>query len=313
VSATLRDLLATGPVPIDGGFATELEALGEDLSDDLWSARLLRDGPASVEAVHLAYLRAGARIVISASYQASRASFASVGVDATEADRLLASSVTLAQAARRTWRREAPSAPATLVAASLGPYGAMLAEGQEYTGDYGDADAAVLERFHHDRVAALLGPAPDLLAWETIPNVVEAEVIAALQERFAGPEAWVSFQCADGGRIADGTPIEEAVGRVAGAPGVRAVGCNCTRPEHVLEVIERIRVAAPALAVVVYPNDGRVWDGAARTWAVGGAGRFPADAVRGWRDAGAGLIGGCCGVGPDGVRAIAEALGSPHG
>ena len=116
-----------------------------------------------------------------------------------------------------------------------------------------------------------------------------------------------------GGRIADSTPIEEAVGRVAGAPGVRAVGCNCTQPEHVLEVIERIRVAAPTLAVVVYPNDGRVWDGAARTWAVGGAGQFPADAVCGWRDAGAGLIGGCCGVGPDGVRAIAEALGSPHG
>ena len=121
---------------------------------------------------------------------------------------VVASAHTLAQAARRTWEREAPFAPETLVAASLGPYGAMLAEGQEYTGDYGDADAATLERFHHDRVAALLGPAPDLLAWETIPNIVEAEVIAALQERFAGPEAWVAFQCADGGRIADGTPIE---------------------------------------------------------------------------------------------------------
>ena len=304
----LRDLVAEGPVAIDGGFATELEALGEDLSDDLWSARLLRDGPATVEAVHLAYLRAGARVVITASYQASRESFARVGVAPVDADRLLATSVTLAQAARTAWQREAPDVPASLVAASLGPYGAMLAEGQEYTGDYAGAGRAEIERFHHDRVACLLGPGPDLLAWETIPNVLEAEAIAALQERFDGPEAWVSFQCRDGGRIADGTPIEEAVARVAAAPGVRAVGCNCTAPEHVLELIGRVRAAAPDLAVVVYPNDGRVWDGAARTWAVGGAGRFPDDAVRAWRDAGATLVGGCCGVGPDGVRALAAAL-----
>jgi homocysteine S-methyltransferase len=304
----LAALIADGPVAIDGGFATELEALGEDLSDDLWSARLLRDGPAMVEAVHLAYLRAGARVVITASYQASRESFARVGVVPVDADRLLATSVTLAQAARDAWRREAPTAPPALVAASLGPYGAMLADGQEYTGEYGGAGRDEIERFHHDRVAALLGPGPDLLAWETIPNVLEAEAIAALQERFDGPEAWVSFQCRDGGRIADGTPIEDAVARVAAAPGVRAVGCNCTAPEHVLELIDRVRAAAPGLAVVVYPNDGRVWDGAARSWAVGGAGRFPDDVVRAWRDAGAALVGGCCGVGPDGVRALAAAL-----
>lgn len=308
MAGALEELIAAGPAPLDGGFATELEALGEDLSDDLWSARLLRDGPAMVEAVHLAYLRAGARVVITASYQASRESFAPVGVAPVDADRLLATSVTLAQAARDAFRREAPDARPVLVAASLGPYGAMLAEGQEYTGDYAGAGRAEIARFQHERVAALLGPGPDLLAWETIPNVLEAEAIAELQERFDGPDAWVSFQCRDGSRIADGTPIEEAVARVAAAPGVRAVGCNCTAPEHVLEVIGRCRQAAPELAVVVYPNDGRVWDGPARAWATGGTGRFPDEAVRAWRDAGATLIGGCCGVGPDGVAAIAAAL-----
>ena len=304
----LDALLAAGPVPIDGGFATELEAMGEDLSSDLWSARLLDDGPATVEAVHLAFLRAGARVIITASYQASVESFATAGIPVSDAERLLGTSVTLAQAARHAFMRETPGAPFALVAASLGPYGAMLADGQEYTGDYDGAGVDVIEAFHHRRVGALLGPGPDLLAWETIPNVDEADAIARLQARFDGPPAWVSFQCRDGATIADGTPLEEAIARVAGAPGVRAVGCNCTAPEHVLEIVERCRRAAPELAVVVYPNDGRVWDGQARTWATGGAGGFPDDAVRSWVAAGATLVGGCCGVTPAGIAAIAGCL-----
>lgn len=306
--SALQALIAEGVVPIDGGFATELEALGYDLTDDLWSARLLNDAPAAVEAVHLNFLRAGARVVITASYQASYESFATAGLPASDADFLLASSVTLAQAARAAWQSEQPTSPPTLVAASLGPYGAMLAGGQEYTGDYDDADLQQLKRFHRPRMKALLSADPDLLAWETIPNLLEAEAIAALQSEFDGPSAWVSFQCRDASRLADGSAIEEAVRLVAKAPGVEAVGFNCTEPEHALELIERTRRAAPKLAIVVYPNDGRVWDGLRREWATGGAGGFPDDVVRSWAAAGADLIGGCCGVAPAGVTAIAHAL-----
>jgi homocysteine S-methyltransferase len=306
--SALQELIAEGVVPIDGGFATELEALGYDLTDDLWSARLLNDGPEAVEAVHLNFLRAGARVVITASYQASHESFATAGLPASDADVLLASSVSLAQAARAAWQSEQPTAPAALVAASLGPYGAMLAGGQEYTGDYDDADLQQIKRFHRPRMNALLGADPDLLAWETIPNLLEAEAIAALQSEFEGPSAWVSFQCRDASRLADGSAIEEAVRLVAKAPGVEAVGFNCTAPEYALELIERIRGAAPKLAIVVYPNDGRVWDGLRREWATGGAGGFPDDVVRSWAAAGADLIGGCCGVAPAGVKAIAHAL-----
>ncbi|MBJ7247779.1 MAG: homocysteine S-methyltransferase, partial [Thermoleophilia bacterium] len=258
----------------------------------------------------LNFLRAGARVVITASYQASYESFATAGLPASDADFLLASSVTLAQAARATWQSEQPTAPPTLVAASLGPYGAMLAGGQEYTGDYDGADLQQLKRFHRPRMTALLGADPDLLAWETIPNLLEAEAIAALQTEFDGPTGWVSFQCRDASRLADGSTIEEAVRLVAKAPGVEAVGFNCTAPEHALELIERIRGAAPKLAIVVYPNDGRVWDGLRREWATGGAGGFPDDVVRSWAAAGADLIGGCCGVTPAGVTAIAHALRS---
>ena len=306
--SAIDDLINEGPVTIDGGFATELEALDYDLSSDLWSARLLEDGPAAVEAVHLNYLRADARVCITASYQASQETFATASIPAADADRLIATSVTLAQAARASFEREQPDAPFTLVAASLGPYGAMMANGQEYTGDYEGAGVEEIVRFHRPRVAALLGSGPDVLAWETIPNLLEADAIARLQDEFAGPAAWVSFQCRDGGHIADGSPIEDAIARIKDAPGIRAVGCNCTAPEHVLELIERCRTAAPELAVIVYPNDGRVWDGMAREWAVGGAGGFPADTVRSWAAAGATLIGGCCGVTPAGVSAIAAAL-----
>ena len=306
--SALQALIAEGVVPIDGGFATELEALGYDLTDDLWSARLLNDAPAAVEAVHLNFLRAGARVVITASYQASYESFATAGLPASDADFLLASSVTLAQAARAAWQSEQPTAPLTLVAASLGPYGAMLAGGQEYTGDYDDADLQQIKRFHRPRMTALLGADPDLLAWETIPNLLEAEAIATLQTEFDGPSAWVSFQCRDASQLADGSAIEDAVRLVAKAPGVEAVGFNCTAPEHALELIERIRGAAPKLAIVIYPNDGRVWDGLRREWATGGAGGFPDDVVRSWAAAGADLIGGCCGVTPAGVTSIAHAL-----
>lgn len=310
MSDALDALLADLPVAIDGGFATELEARGHDLTDGLWSARLLRDDPAAVEAVALAYLQAGARVVITGSYQASREAFARAGVEPDEADALIARSVALARAAREAFIVERPAAPHTAVAGSLGPYGAMLAGGQEYTGDYGDITAGDLVAFHAPRVEALLAAGPDLLAWETIPHRDEVAAISALQERLGGPPAWVSFQCRDGERIADGTPVEEVARAAAAAPGVVAVGVNCTAPEFVDELLARLRDAVPGTARVAYPNDGRVWDAVARTWSTPGIGGFPPATICGWVDAGASLIGGCCGVGPDGVRGIAEALGS---
>ena len=185
--SAIDDLIHEGPVPIDGGFATELEALDYDLTSDLWSARLLQDGPAAVEAVHLNFLRAGARVSITASYQASQESFATAGIPAAEADRLIATSVTLAQAARTAFEAEHPAAPFTLVAASRGPYGARLANGQEYTGDYEGAGVDAIAAFHRPRVAALLGAGPDVLAWETIPNLLEADAIARLQAELPEP------------------------------------------------------------------------------------------------------------------------------
>jgi homocysteine S-methyltransferase len=287
---TLAAMLERGPVVLDGGLATELERLGHDLSDSLWSARLLRDSPADVAAVHRAYFEAGADVAITASYQATYDGFAAAGIGAGETTRLLRLSVELARQARDDVR------PDGLVAASVGPYAVVLADRSEYTGEYGDITAEQLAAVHRPRIAALLEAGPDLLALETVPSIREVAALAELLGEFPGIEAWMTFCCRDGERLSDGTAVEEAV-RVASAAPLAAVGVNCTAPQHVDSLLERIR-AATDLPVVAYPNNG--WAGESVV--------FPAELVEGWRDRGAAAIGGCCGTGPAAVAGIAAAL-----
>jgi homocysteine S-methyltransferase len=287
----LPELLSAGeaPVLLDGGLATELEARGEDLSDARWSARLLEDDPEAIVAVHRAYLEAGARVLITASYQATEPA-------------LLRRSVELARAARARAGR-----PDALVAASVGPYGAILAGGQEYTGDYGGVTAAGVAAFHDARLRALLEAEPDCIACETIPRADEAAGLARTLDRLGAPPAWISFACRDGARTAHGEPIEDAVAAATTGSSVVAVGVNCTAPQHVAELLRRIR-AVTALPLVAYPNSGRVWDASARRWSAPGAAELPDAAVRAWVDAGARLVGGCCGLGPGAIRGIGRAL-----
>ena len=280
-------MLERGPVVLDGGLATELERLGHDLGGPLWSARLLRDRPEDIEAVHRAYFEAGAGVAIGASYQATYEGFAAAGIGAAETTRLLRLSVELARRARDAAR------PDGLVAASVGPYAVVLADRSEYTGDYGDVSGERIAAVHRPRIAALLDAGPDVLALETIPSIREVGALARLLDEFPGAEAWMTFCCRDGARLSDGTPVEEAVRIATDGGRIAAVGVNCTAPEHVDSLLERIR-ACTDLPPVVYPNRG--------------ASGFPAAAVAGWRARGARAIGGCCGVGPDAIAAIARTL-----
>jgi homocysteine S-methyltransferase len=296
---TLAELLA-GPAPVvlDGGLATELEARGADLSDALWSARLLADDPAAIEAVHLAYLEAGAQVLVTASYQASVEGFSRLGMDAAAAEALLRRSVELARRARERAGGDA------LVAASVGPYGAVLAGGQEYSGDYGSVSERDVEAFHERRLRVLLAAGPDCVACETIPRQSEAAALARVLDRLDAPDAWISFSARDGRTTSHGEPIEEAVAAAVESPRVVAVGVNCTAPDHVAELLARARTVT-GLPLVAYPNNARIWDAATRRWSDAGAVALPPDMVAGWIDAGARLIGGCCGFGPQAVHAIA--------
>ena len=311
IATTFRAALEAGqPILLDGGLATQLEAQGNDLSDALWSARLLLEAPAEISAAHLAYFRAGARVATTASYQATFEGFARRGIDRDAAADLMRASVGLAIEAREAADAEDAAAgrPGVrrFVAASVGPYGAMLADGSEYRGRYG-LDVASLRRFHRERLAVLGSTPADVLAVETIPEVEEAVAVASLLGEVPGAAAWISFSCADGGHLRSGAPVEEAVGAVAGSPGVLAVGVNCTAPEHVDELVARIR-AATTLPVVAYPNSGEGWDAGERRWTGDGRDRVDGAAAARWRSLGASLVGGCCRVTPDQIALLAPAM-----
>jgi homocysteine S-methyltransferase len=280
----------------DGGLATELEARGHDLSDDLWSARLLMDSPDEIVAVHEAYFQAGADIATTASYQASFEGFAKRGIARADAERLLIRSVELAKTARD--RTHAGG----WVAASVGPYGAALANGAEYRGRYGRS-VAQLTDWHRPRLEVLIAAEPDVLALETVPDVDEAEALAALVHELGTP-AWLSYTIA-GGRTRAGQTLEQAFAVAADVPEIVAVGVNCSAPTDVLSAVQVARQIT-GKPVVVYPNSGEVWEPTRRTWT--GQPGLDADMAVRWVDAGARIVGGCCRVGPDQIAAIASAL-----
>ncbi|MDI5974485.1 homocysteine S-methyltransferase [Streptomyces sp. SL13] len=289
------DAIAAGPVVLDGGLSNQLAAQGCDLTDELWSARVLAEEPEQVVAAHRAYLAAGARVLTTASYQATFEGFARRGVRRSRAAEVLRDSVALA-------RRAVGERQGVWVAASVGPYGAMLADGSEYRGRYG-LSVPELERFHRPRIEALAEAGPDVLALETVPDVVEAEALLRVVDGIGLP-VWLSYSVA-GGVTRAGQPLAKAFGLAADVPEVVAVGVNCCTPLDAGRAIPVAR-AATGKPVVVYPNSGEDWDPGQREWH--GGSRFAPSAARQWYVDGARLIGGCCRVGPTGITALATAL-----
>ncbi len=295
-----------GPILIDGGLATYCESVGLNISGKLWSAALLESDPGALVAAHRAFLEAGARIIATASYQASRKAFAAAGMTERQADKLMSDSVTLARAARDDFLAEHAGLRTPLIAASVGPYGAALADGSEYRGDY-RVEARELADFHRERLTLFDNSAADVLACETIPSYLEAQVLGELLQHVTTP-AWVSFSCRDGTRISDGTPLADAVDLFSEHPRVLAVGVNCTPPQFMLGLIREIRSALPGKAIIVYPNSGERYDASTRTWSGTATPTDWSIAVREWVDAGATLVGGCCRTGPEHIRAMAKHL-----
>ncbi|MEU6506401.1 homocysteine S-methyltransferase [Streptomyces sp. NPDC046942] len=301
ISPSLADALAAGTVVLDGGMSNQLESAGHDLSDELWSARLLAEQPEAIAEAHLAYFLAGADVAITASYQATFEGFARRGIGHEEAARLLALSVGLARTAARRAGDTGVGRP-LWVAASVGPYGAMLADGSEYRGRYG-LSVDELERFHRPRMEVLAAAGPDVLALETVPDADEAAALFRVV-RGLGVPAWLSYTV-DGMHTRAGQPLEEAFAPAADVDEVIAVGVNCCAPQDVEPAVE-IAARVTGKPVVVYPNSGEAWDAEARAWT--GRSRFGAEQVKTWRDAGARLIGGCCRVGPEAITSIRETL-----
>ncbi|MGW6978095.1 homocysteine S-methyltransferase [Streptomyces sp. NPDC054932] len=295
-SGPLAEVLARRAVLLDGGLSNQLAAQGCDLSGGLWSGRVLAERPDQVEAAHTAYARAGAEVLITASYQVGYEAFAARGHDRAETTGLLHRSVQLAARAAEAADHE------VWVAASVGPYGAVLADGSEYHGRYG-LSVRELAAFHRPRIEALLAAGPDVLAVETVPDTDEAEALLTVLTETGAP-AWLSYTVA-GGRTRAGQPLPGAFALAAAPPEVIAVGVNCCDPADVLPALEAA-AAVTAKPLLAYPNDGSVWNPATQTW------HTPETPVswptQAWHGAGARLVGGCCRIGPDRIAALGARL-----
>lgn len=292
---------------LDGGLATELASRGEDISGALWSARVLRENPEAIEQLHYDYFAAGACCATTASYQASYEGFATIGLGSDETTALLRRSVELALSARTRYRQDHPADRRELwVAASVGPYGAILHDGSEYRGDYGLTVEQLVE-FHARRFGVLANSGADLLACETIPALDEARALATLLTRYPGTRAWMSFTSSDGTRTSHGEPLIDCACFLDEIPNVSALGVNCVRPEVVGDAIRALRTGTTK-PIIVYPNSGERWNAGSEDWSGTGDQAGFGELALQWVDAGASLVGGCCRIGPREIATLAASL-----
>ncbi|WP_404434184.1 homocysteine S-methyltransferase [Microbacterium lacus] len=297
--SSFTEAIEAGPVVLDGGLGTLLEAHGHDLSSSLWSARLLIDDPAAIRRAHDEYFAAGARVAITSSYQVSYTGLDAAGLTRDQITGLLGRSVDLAREARD----ESGLTPGEAwVAASVGPYGASRADGSEYTGDYG-LSVEQLRAWHRPRLHALAAASPDVIACETIPSLAELEAVCRELEGLDIP-AWVSVTIADS-TLRSGDSLADAFALAASVPEIVAIGVNCCDAAQVSGALADLGGARPG---VVYPNSGEVWHADARRWS--GAGCEIAAHAQEWIADGARLVGGCCRVGPDQISEVARAVAS---
>ncbi|CAL9122738.1 unnamed protein product [Musa textilis] len=324
--ALMREFLhlVGGCAVIDGGLATELEANGADLNDPLWSAKCLISSPHLIRKVHLAYLEAGAHVIITSSYQATIQGFKSRGFSPEESEDLLRRSVEIAREARDIFYNDCLRGygghsdikkRTVLVAASIGSYGAYLADGSEYSGHYGkDVTIENLKDFHRRRLEVLAEGGADLIAFETIPNKLEAQAYAELlEEANIRIPAWFSFNSKDGVNVVSGDSLTECVSIADSCKRVVAVGINCTPPRFIHGLILSIKKVTKK-PILIYPNSGERYDADKKEWVVstGFTNEDFVSYVQVWHEAGACLIGGCCRTTPKTIRGISLALQKEH-
>ena len=284
-------------VVIDGGLSTALEILGADVSGPLWTAQTIVDNPALLERAHRSFVEAGSQIIATASYQCGQSQFESCGLTPAQSRQALLDTTLIA--------RRAVAGTNTLVAASIGPFGACLADGSEYTGRY-DVEWSDVEDYHRHKLNILVDSGADLIAVETIPLADEARLIAEILQECGSPPAWFSFGFADSAVTYGGNTVSQAVASVVDYDNLVGVGINCTRPVYVEELLLAMGQLAPTTSFVVYPNHGREWDAIGRCW-IGSGESIPSTAeLTRWVQLGAKFIGGCCGVGPDQIAELAR-------
>lgn len=295
------------PLILDGGLSNVLEDFGCDLNHKLWVAKLLSTNPEAIIKTHLAYLEAGAQVISTSSYQATIPGFINLGFSEKESEHLILKSVELAQIALERFIEKNHAKARPLIAASIGPYGAYLADGSEYKGNYNVSDKTLVE-FHQKRLELLDNSSADLIAFETIPSYQELNIIASLLQSTKTP-AWISFSCKDDLHINDGTAIKKCVALLEAHSNVFAVGINCTQPKYISGLIENIHPIMGSKKIIIYPNSGEVYHPKTKTWFGISDPNLYTEMVKEWIDLGADIVGGCCRIGPNHIENIQHLKG----
>jgi homocysteine S-methyltransferase len=300
-----NDLLQTKfPLILDGGLSNVLEQQGCNLNHNLWSAKLLETNPEAIIQAHLAYLNAGANCITTASYQASIPGFMAFGHGRVAAEEFIVRSTLIAEEAIRRFSKSGSNKIKPLIAASIGPYGAYLADGSEYHGNYGVSND-VLREFHLERISILDRTKVDFFACETIPSFQEVLVLADILKH-TNKTAWVSFSCKDEQHLNDGTEIGECVALLAKHPNVLAIGANCTAPKYISGLIKSIKVSNWDKKIVVYPNSGEAYNASSKTWLGVSEPNLFVNMAKEWIELGAEIVGGCCRIGPDHINRLSK-------
>ncbi len=289
---------------LDGGLATELEKMGHDLNHALWSAKVLIDAPNSIEKIHLSYLEAGSNCITTATYQLSFAGAARQGYSRKQTQQFFSRAMRLARRAIDRYEALYHPVHAPLAAAGLGPYASYLANGSEYTGKY-EVSLGDIADFHRARLNASLETWPDLIAFETIPNIQEAEVIRGLIDDATIP-FWISFCCKDEQLLSDGNPLYFAANLFSDAENVAGIGINCTPPQLISPLIDIIQESAPGVPAMAYPNSGEKYQPETRTWSKSSQGESFTELAKKWYRQGLKIVGGCCRTGPADIRSLRQ-------
>lgn len=299
------------PLLIDGGLSNVLESFGCDLNNELWVAKLIAENPDSIIKTHLAYLEAGARVISTSSYQASVPGFMAIGYSENEAHELILKSVELAKMAKAKFLEQNKINYPIYIAASLGPYGAYLADGSEYKGNYGVSDES-LYKFHKNRIEILKQSEADFFIFETVPSYQECKIINKLTEE-SSLQAWLSFSCKDEKHINDGTPISECAKAITNNPNIFAIGINCTAPKYVSNLIKELLININDKKIVVYPNSGEAYNAKTKTWMGIADPKLYVEMAKEWKNLGAEIIGGCCRIGPEHIQNLNKLLYQDYG
>ena len=297
------EFLTNNPVVLDGAMSTPLEKLGADTNNDLWTTKALIDNEELVYEVHKMYFEAGADLIITDTYQANVQAFEKVGYSEKEARNLIKKAVKIAQKARDDYENR--TGKHNYIAGTIGPYGAYLANGSEYRGDY-ELSVEEYQQFHLPRIEELVNAEVDILAIETQPKLDEVlAILELLKEKYPQQKVYVSYTLSDDDTISDGTPLPRAIHALEDYSQVIAVGINCVKLELVEPALKNMKEITDK-HLIVYPNSSAVYDLKSKTWSQPKTSATFEELIPNWYEAGARIIGGCCTTGPKEIKAVAD-------